>query len=413
MILAQNHQQRLSGNKYWILIFLIGLIIGCSPKVITPVKKPVVKETPSEVKEVKPVKKFTEANISLLVPFKLNQLNLETATKTQLERADMAIDFYQGVKLGIDSAASLGLNFRLNVLDSRDDNSQVAALLKKENLKNSDLIIGPVFPEGIKYMTNYAIANNVMVISPLAASRPNDFDNPNLISIVNHIDQHAVKIADYIAKNYQSANTIVVLINPKKTADEQFATPLKDQFKQRYPSFIVQEFTSGYAFETRMVRGKKYALVICSADPKFVAPTLDKIFKLKNLKTGGYDISLFGHPNWLKQTYNLSQLQDLNTIVSTSYRIDYKSSAVINFIKKYRAAFNFEPSEYSYKGFDIGFYFGKLLAKHGEKYRDYLTKEKYKGLHNDFDFGFNPQYGYYNKELMLLQYRNLVLNVVD
>lgn len=412
MILVQNRQLLLSGNRIWLLICSAVFIASCSPKVNSGVIKP-SKDAPPVVKVEKPVKRFTAADISVLIPFKLNQINLKTATKAQLQRADMAIDFYQGVKLGIDSAAALGLNFKLNVFDTRDDNSQLSVLLKKGDLKNSNLIIGPVFPEGIKYMTTYAIANDLAIVSPLAASKPSDFNNPKLISIVNNIDQHGAKIADYIADHYQSSNSIVVLINPKKTADEQFATPIKNQFKAKYPSFIVQEFTSTYAFETRMIKGKRYAVVVCSSEMAFVKPSIDKLFKLKNLKTIDYDINLFGHPNWIKQTYNLDQLQGLNTIISTSYKIDYKSSAVINFIKKYRTQFNFEPSEYSFKGFDIGFYFGKLLAKHGADYLDYLTKEKYKGLHNSFEFGFNPQYGYYNTELMLVQYKNFNLNTVE
>lgn len=391
----------------------VGLALAaCSPKVNTTVNKP-SKNNNAPTKVEQPAKKFTTADISLLIPFKLNQINLKTATKAQVDRADMAIDFYQGVKLGIDSAAALGLNFNLNVFDTKDENAQLSLLFKKSALKQSNLIIGPVFPEGVKYITNYAITNDLAVVSPLAASKPSDFNNPKLISIVNNINQHAEKIADYIASNYQSNSAIVVLINPKKTADEQFAAPIRNRFKQKYPNYIVQEFTSAYAFETRMVKGKKYALIICSAEPSFVVPSIDKIYKLKNLKTGGYEISLFGHPNWLKQTYNIDQLQDLNTVISTSYKIDYKSSAAINFIKKYRAAFNFEPSEYSFKGFDIGFYFGKLLAKHGENYLDYLLKEKYKGLHNSFEFAYSPQFGYYNTSLMLLQYKNLALNIVD
>ena len=394
------------------LAFVCLAIVACSPKVSTTVNKP-VKDNKAPAKVDKPTKKFTEADVSLLIPFKLNQLNLKTATKAQVERADMAIDFYQGVKLGIDSAAAQGLNFKLNVFDTKDDNSQLATLFKKEALKNSNLVIGPVFPEGVKYITNFAVANDLAIVSPLAASKPSDFNNPKLISVVNNINQHGEKVADYIAEKYQSSNSIMVLINPKKSADEQFAAPIRNRFKQKYPNFIVQEFTSAYAFETRMVKGKKYALIICSAEVSFVKPSIDKIFKLKNLKTGGYDINLFGHPNWVKQTYSIDQLQDLNTIVSSSYKIDYKSSSVINFIKKYRAQFNFEPSEYSFKGFDIGYYFGKLLAKHGADYLDYLTKEKYKGLHNSFEFAFSPTFGYYNTELMLLQYKNLALNRID
>ncbi|RZL31706.1 MAG: amino acid ABC transporter substrate-binding protein, partial [Pedobacter sp.] len=89
------------------------------------------------------------------------------------------------------------------------------------------------------------------------------------------------------------------------------------------------------------------------------------------------------------------------------------STAIVNFIKKYRAKFKFEPSEYSFKGFDIGFYFGKMLSKHGANYLDFITKEKYKGLHNNFSFIHDAQYGYINTSLMLLRYKNFALDIVE
>ena len=392
-------------------LLLCSVLLACSPKVrkapIIPAKV-IPKENNVNV-VVKPVVKFKEAAIAVLIPFKLNQLNLKTATKVQVERADMAIDFYQGIKMGIDSAASFGLNFKVNVYDTRDDNSQLLALTKNETLKNSNLIIGPVFPEGIKYLSNFAISNDLPVVSPLSASKPSEFNNPKLISIVNHIDQHGEKIATYIGANY----TTVVLINPKKTEDEEFATPIKLFLRKNYPSLLVQEFTSAYAFETRMIKGKKYAIIICSSDMSFVTPTIDKLAKISKLKANDYEFNLFGHPNWAKQNYNTEQLQSLHTIISTSFFVNYKETNVVNFVKKYRTNFNFEPSEYSFKGFDIGFYFGKLIAKHGANYLDFLTKDKYKGLHNSFNFLYHPLYGYYNKELMLLQYKNLTLNPIN
>jgi ABC-type branched-subunit amino acid transport system substrate-binding protein len=409
MILVRNLRQLLNGNKLIVLFTLVGLIAACSPKITT---NPVKKEIEGKIAE-KPATKFTEGHISVFIPFKLNQFNPKTVTKSQIGKADMALDFYQGLMLGIDSAANLGLNFKVNVFDSRDDNSQLAILTKKEPVKTSHLIIGPVFPDGLKYMTNFSIANDLPIVSPLAASKRSEFDNPNLISVVNDIDQHGIKIADYMAKHNKAENCIIVLINTKKAVDEQFALPIRRHFAQKYPNYIVQEYTSTYAFETKMMKGKKYLVVLCSSDVPFVTPSLSKLYKLKTLNTTGYDIQLFGHPNWAKQSYNVDQLQGLNTIISTSYRVDYKRKDVIEFVRSYRAKYEFEPSEYAFKGFDIGLYFGQLLAKHGTRYLDFLTKDGYRGLHNSFDFEFDPQYGYFNKHLMLLQYRNLSLDLIE
>ena len=408
------------------LIFCLVIVaslqfVGCSSK-IRPTKKvkaPQTSKEPEKPKEVinekTPVKKrFTDANVSLLIPFDLNRINLKTATKADVERHSMAIDFYQGFNLGIDSAANFGLNFKLNVFDTQDDQARIATLIRNEGLVNSDLIVGPVFPKGIKAMTEYSIAHHATIISPLAASNPIDFNNPNLVSIASGLDQHATNLAYYISKHYEPANTIVVLINTQKTEDENFAAPIRTFFKQASEAkFILQEFPSTYAFERSIVKGKRYAVVVTSTDRAFVMSTIEKLFRLKNNPLSKCDINLFGHPGWLKQNYPVDQLESLNTIVSSSYKVDYKSSSVIKFIKNYRIRYGFEPGEYAFKGFDVGFYVGRLLAKHGADYREYITKESYKGLHNNFSFVYNPQTGFINTHVMLLRYHNFSLEVVN
>ncbi|MGM9475450.1 ABC transporter substrate-binding protein [Pedobacter sp. GSP4] len=397
---------------YCALVLFTLFLAACSPKIKTPkpeVAKPAEKEKPVEKK---PIKKFAQASVSLLVPFKLSDINLKTATKSDIEKYAMPIDFYQGFKLGLDSAAAQGLNFTLNVFDTEDDNARISSLYKNERFKQSNLIIGPVFPDGLKYISAYSKENNVMVVSPLAASQPADINNPNLISVVNNIDLHGKKIANYIAKSFSPANTIVVLINPRKTEDEAFAAPIRT-YLQANTKFIVQEYASAYTFETKMIKGKQYAVVVASSDRAFVVPTVEKLYKLKHLPTGGYNISLFGHPNWVKQNYPTDKLQDLNAIISSSYKIDYKNSGVVTFIKKYRYKYGFEPGEYAFKGFDIGYYFGRLLVTYGEDYRDYIVKDRYKGLHNNFSFIHDEKLGYINTSLMLLKFKNFTLSLVE
>lgn len=401
----------LKGN-YWILMLLVVFLAACSPKVRTTKKdtaKPKEKEKPEEKK---PTKKFSQANVSLLVPFKLNELHLKTATKSDIEKFAMPIDFYQGFRMGLDSAAAAGLNFKLNVFDTQDDNAHISSLFKNERFKQSNLIIGPVFPDGLKYISNYSKESNSTIVSPLAASNPAEFNNPNLISIVNNIEIHGERIGAYLSKNFNPANTIVVIINPKKIEDEAFAAPIRAYLREN-SKFLVQEYASAFTFETKMQKGKKYAIVVTSSDRTFVLPTIEKLYKLKNLASGGYSIDLFGHPNWVKQNYPTDKVQALNTIITSSYKIDYKNASVISFIKKYRYKHGFEPGEFAFKGFDVGYYFGKLLSDHGEEYREYLTKEKYKGLHNTFSFIHDEKLGYINTSLMLLKYKNFALEIVN
>ena len=105
-------------------------------------------------------------------------------------------------------------------------------------------------------------------------------------------------------------------------------------------------------------------------------------------------------------------MQWLNTRVSSSYFVDYKSDKVKHFIARYRDEYGFEPSEFSFKGFDIGYYFGSLLEKYDKAYPGHLGEAVYKGLHNNFRFTQDPDLGYINTELMILKYQGFELQLV-
>ncbi len=409
MISVQNHLLQLSGNKYLALILMALCLTACSPKLQTIKTAPAPVEKKEEVK--KTAKKFTEATISLLIPFNLQDFKSQPKTKDEIEKHALAIDFYQGFKLGIDSAAASGLNFKLKVFDSQDDNAHLTRLINSNQLSGSDLLVGPVFPQGIKLVSSYSRANNIPMVSPLAASQPSEFGNPSLISIVNNIDLHAAKIGAYITKKYNAAQTVVVLINTKSPADEVLAQPLRAFFlHQKANNLPFMEFSSVFTMETKVAKNKKYVVLVSSSDQKFVAATLNKLSKMKS---AGFNIDLFGHPDWVRQNYAADKLQALNTIVTSSYYVDYKKQAVVDFVKRYRKAYNFEPGEFAFKGFDIGFYFGRQFASHGQNYLNFLSKEKYSGLHNTFTFEQDEQFGFINTSLTLLQYKAFSLNVIE
>ena len=410
MISAQNHQLRLSGNKYSLILLVSILFAYCSPRVVKTVEKQSEPSKKTEETVQKPVAKFSEATISLLVPFKINGLNLKTATKAEVEKSAMAIDFYQGFKLGLDSAAASGLNFKLKVFDTGDNTAKLETVIQNGSLDNSNLIVGPVYPDGLKHIRNFILSKNITLVNPLAATNPKELNNPNMITIVNNIDLHAEKIGEYIVKHNDPVKTVIVLINPKGNDDELMAVPIRKFFDNPKYSFFFQEFASVFTMDTRMIKNKKYVIILSSSEKKFVTATIDKLIKMKN---AGLSVDLYGHPDWTKQSYSADKLQALNTIVSSSYKVDYARKDVSAFIRKYRLNYRFEPGEYSYKGFDIGFYFANLMATHGKNYMQFLTKDKYRGLHNSFSFTYDPKMGYLNTSLMLLKYQNFALNVVE
>lgn len=417
MILVLNRLQQLSGNKILIFIGII-FLAACSPKRVPEKKYPVtpspdkerrerpVLETEPEVikKEVKP-----EMIISLVLPFDLASVNYKTAGYSDLAKSEIAIDFYQGFKMALDSVAnSSDTNFKLQVYDSKDDPSNISVLASKAGIKKSDLIVGPVFPNGITAFSNYSKSLKKLTVSPLAAAEPATFNNPYLISINNSLDQHVYKAVSFIKSDLKPKK--VVLIRSGQTDEYKYAVPFKKG---------IDSLAKGIAFTEIGIKAVGYENIYKSLNPVglnvIVLPSTDRNFLLSVTKeltklSSNFKIAVIGHPAWEKlQFLDGAVMEKLNSYITSSYKIEYKSNRVDNFIRNYRSQFNLEPGEYAFKGFDTGYYFAKLMEKRNKDYGDFLTQESFNGLHNNFNFVQDKRYGYFNNNLMVLKYQGFQL----
>ncbi|NEU08140.1 amino acid ABC transporter substrate-binding protein [Flavihumibacter sp. R14] len=410
MILVPNHRPLLNGNKI-LLVLILAVLASCAkrtrPVVSLPPKETEKKEVPVKKEEAKAV---VTHSIALILPFHLDQINPRNADLKTVRKADLAIDFYQGFKLALDSLSAEGNNYKLQVFDSQDNELQVVNLARARSVLNNDLIIGPIFPESIKTFGEFAELNNQLQVSPLAATDPEQFSNPKLVSLTNNIEQHGWKIADFINRNYKPASVNVLLINTRRNDEEKFAGPIRMFLKKMSNNgFTINERPNSIGLEDNLSVSKTNLVIIASSNRDFVLPTIDRLYKVSQ---GGTKIEVFGHPNWAKvQFLNAEKMQWLNTRISSSYFIDYKSASVKKFIARYSAAYGVEPTDYAFKAFDTGYYFGKLLSRYGDKYPLHLTDEEFSGLHNHLRFVKDEKSGYLNTELMILKYQGFELQV--
>ncbi|OAQ40801.1 hypothetical protein A5893_07650 [Pedobacter psychrophilus] len=411
-----------------VIILAIGMFLGaCSPKTTPVQKKPIPSETPDiprqeNPKTEKPIEEKPkiikeekpEMVISMILPFDLYNFNYKTASLNDLDKAEIAIDIFQGFKMGIDSVAKNNgnINFKLQIFDSKDDPTSLGALASRATIKNSDLIIGPVFPSGIKAFSVYSKNMKKPMVSPLAASDPIIFNNPYLISVNNSLDQHAFTAAAFIKKEL---NPKKVLIIRSGQADEyKYVVPFKKGMDSLGKGIQVSEIG---------IKAVGYPNVYKSLNPVglnvIVLPSTDRVFLITLLNeldklTSNFQIAIVGHPGWEKATFlDADLLERLNTYITSSYQIEKNSSRSENFIKYYRSKFQLNPSEYAYKGFDIGYYFGKLMDRQGKNFMENLTKNTFDGIHNDFHFVKNAKYGYSNISLMVMKYQFGKLEKVD
>lgn len=413
MISVLNHLRLSSGNKILGFLGLMLFLSACSPKTTppqqnpTPVIQPPVDQwkAKTENPKVEKKKEIKEMTISMILPFDLDEVDYHTANAQDLKKSEIAIDLYQGFKMGLDSVAHQhdDINFKLQVFDSKDDPQHLGALAANGAIKSSDLVIGPVFPSGIKTFSVYSKNLQLPMVSPLAASDPRLFQNPYLISINNSLKQHTYQAAEFIKNQLKPKK--VVLIRSGQADEYKYAVPFKkgmDSLAKGVPltEIGIKAVGNDGIFKYLSPVGLN-VIVLPSTDRPFLMSILPTLQDLSRT----YQIAIIGHPSWVRASFlDYGVLEKLDAYTTSSYQVDYSDKRVADFVKNYRTIFSLEPSEFSFKGFDVGYYFGKLMSEKGKNFMNNLEKETLNGMENDFKFKKDDKIGYYNTKLMVLKF---------
>lgn len=416
MISALSHRLPSSGNKRYLYV-LIGLVLGaCSPK-ITQTGKPL----PQPVAVTKPVKPITPPviaapvvrNIALLLPFDLDKLDFSPSANAQnLNEAALAADYYQGFKFALDSLTAKGYNFKLQVFDSRGEASEGHSLAMNPKVRSSDLIVGPVFPEILKTFTATMGPYPKSIVSPLSPAPASDYKDANLITAIPPLAYHGVAVAKYITEHIRPAK--VFLLKSGYSEENKFLLPFTrsvDTLSKKSISVIPVTVIRGNldALIPQLSKSSENVFVVPATDEPFLIVTINALNKLAQ----SYPITVFGHPNWAKATFLQAELlQHIKTHITTSDRVDYRSPAIIAFIRNYKKVYHIEPTEYAIKGFDAGYYFGGLISTNPAALK-HLDQYNYTGLLNDFNFRKSEGNGWINTHVRMLQYQNFDLKPVQ
>jgi len=418
MISAPNRLQPLNGNR-WLLVLFIALVVSaCSPK-LRPVAvqpretqpaNPVAKQPAKEVKPVKPAAPAV-STISLLLPFGTDHLAPGASyTPVSIKEADIAIAYYQGFKLALDSLSGQGYNYKLQVYDTRSDKAQSHALGYNQSVRASDLIVGPVFPEDMRTFLNANSSPKQPIVSPLSPAAPSTLHSTQMITMTPPLEYHAWAAAKYIKDNLNPEK--IFILRSGYSDENEYIIPFKkaiDSLGKKHIQIVTVTIMHGQlgALLPQLSSADKNIFVVPATDQHFLTVTLRALDSLRS----NYPVTVFGHPNWINFTFlKADLLQRLDTHITSSDRIDYKAPNIIAFMRVYRETYHTDATEFAIKGFDEGMYLGKQLAAGNIKN---LAQAEFSGLHNDFKFEKKPGLGLMNTHVSVYKYTNFDLKKVQ
>ena len=416
MISAQNRRPQLSGNRWLTFLFIALIAAACSPKVRQAAVQPKKNEPGKAVEKNQPQNAVKPAGpkvstIAMLLPFGLDHLRPGLPyTTVSLKEADIALDYYRGFKLALDSLTGQGYNFKLQVFDSKGEKAQAHSLELNPAVRSSDLIVGPVFPEDIKVFTGAFPAARQPIVSPLSPASPATIKSPVLVTMLPPLEYHAWGAAAYINDK----------INPKKvfvlksgySEENDYLTPFKkaiDSLSKKHIQVVYLTVIHGQlsSLIPQLSATSHNVFIIPATNQHFLTVTLRGLDSLTN----SYPITVLGHPSWANFSFlKADLLQRLDTHITSADRINYKDANTVAFMKAYRSAYHTEPGEYAVKGFDEGLYWGQQLANGDLKN---ISAKDYEGLHNNFHFQKKVGLGWVNTHINIYKYTNFELKKVE
>jgi LysM repeat protein/ABC-type branched-subunit amino acid transport system substrate-binding protein len=338
-------------------------------------------------------------NIAIMLPLFLEQNRNISSTNNagkslMFKNSEMFLEMYQGMLIALYQLKTAGISLNLTVYDTENSSSKVQQILKEPELKNSDLIIGPVYSANVTLAGKFAKDNKINLVSPLSQNQQLLENNPFLFQVMPSKDIRIKKTSDFFSKLYDSS---IVFIHG--------GTPDELNIINSYKQKLVRSFASNESIQYINIKSINYneggiakvedalslglenIIVITSEEEGFTTKVIDKLNNISNK----YDIKLIGSPNWESfQSINMDYLQNMGFEYISPTFIDYENWRTKSFITKYRNAYNAEPGIYAYEGYDIMYFFVNAMRQYGKNFQFCMSPTDNipgkNGIVFDFDF---------------------------
>lgn len=435
MILAPNRQQPLSGNRLlWVILIPIVLVsCGAFKKtqitgwpeddvletkdrevvITTPPKNPGnVTGNEDKVDKKEEVLAYTSVyfkgekfkvpvhkksfEIAILLPFHSDASN----SALDRRRADLMLEYYQGMQLAIGKIEQLDSRFTLRFFDTDNDTNQLKELLKKPELEAADLIIGPTDEEQIKIAAYFARKHEIPLLSPITVVEKLWSNNPFLFNLNPSDQMQAQDFLRYFKTNHPGEKLLIV--RDGKRYDLSFGEALVQECKAQKINFGTVAFARYLKWSDHLGAGKT-VVVHTSLEKTNIS------YSVTGLLGKGDRITLVGPEKWLDfNEIDYKQWSKINvTFISTNKALIPSPQSNL-MVEQYRILYKGEPSWYTYMGYDQLLFTCEALDAFGKYFPLFLTDKSVSYSNTDFHL-VKTANCFQNRYLQVFKFEDMVL----
>lgn len=375
-----------------------------------------------DVEPAKPVVRIRESmryKVGMLLPFSISRNDSVFRSARSAEEADyyeptrVAVQFYNGARMALDSLEKLGLYADVTVLDMGDGMKDWTAVTKRPDIQDVDLFIGPFHRTAIEQLAR--TNSRAHIVCPVQQSNKVILGMPTVSKVTPTRSDMVKHAARYVGTKHANAN--IVLLRPEiaseKDAQEQARNSLNDALRQRSDRYrdtvlVAKPGKKDLGDLTGKLDAARLNVIVApSDDVEFVT---NLVTKLKGLSSK-HKIRVVGMESWYTMpSVAISDLEALDFSFAASTFIDQLDPRVRQFTAEYRERYKADVDEYALLGFDVTFYYLKALHTEGLSFSEHFADVRTEPLHMGFRMTrTGPENGFRNEFCIMLEQEDMQL----
>ncbi len=289
-------------------------------------------------------------------------------------------EYYEGVEMAITELKTMGMNMHLIVLDSKKDSLEVIRLLtSREDLKEADLFIGPVYDKELVEVEKFCSVYNIPLVSPLIYyNRKLNTSNP----VINCVPSDSFKFYFYgqtIAKVFKNYQVVVVHDDSAKKTVPSAARNFKKGY-ELYSGKACQIISFKQSFNE--VWNQKDSLLVYYTGKTSSASSI-AISKRGSL---GGKCKIMGTIEWIYLAERTSFDAYNGIYYIDNYCVSNHDTTYKKTRKIYRTKYGGDPEKYNYIGHDQFMFFCTSLMSLGGNFPYLIENKNFRYFHTNFNF---------------------------
>lgn len=364
--------------------------------------KPQVIPTDSELfsENKKAAKRFNTIKAAIILPM----LDVSKGESARM------VEYYEGFLMAVDSLKRTGTSIDLYTYNSGPESASLNSILGNSELKNMDIIFGPLYQEHIDPLADFAKKNDIRLVIPFTSKGNTVFRNPSVYQINTPQSYLYSEVYDHFVRQFPNANVIFIEASQGTKDKAEFIKGLKDELRNRaIPMKSLKEDATVEALKAALRPDRENIFIPTSGSNLTLIKVLPQLTLLVRDQPDSR-IHLFGYPEW--QTYTNDHLEaffELDTYFYSSFYTNNLLPAAINFTKNYRRWYGKEMDErypkYGMLGFDTGFFFLKGLSRYGSDFEKNMPSLNPVPIQTGFKFQrVNNWGGFINKKVFFVRF---------